>query len=289
MPFLDGRSRLVLLRILVGLVWLGESSLKLNPYYLGGGFGREVAAVVGPGNPFPWYVWLIHHFVLNHAHLFALLKSMGELVIGLMLVLGFLTSLASAGAIFLNLNFLLAAAWTGTDHLFINLLLAGAEAAFLAYGAGRTWGLDAFLRQDTVKNLDPESALGILRWVVGTAWAGGAVELARSGSGTFARQYLTGNQYLPAVRHLGEYLWLHPQAGYLLIGAQVVLAAAIFLGIGGWRVAAASLLLALALGLATGWSDYLRYFYYLLLAGVGWVTVGRSIWTRRGALTACTR
>lgn len=286
-PSLGNRSRLVLLRILVGLVWLGESSLKLNSYYLGTGFGHEVAGVVGPGNPFPWYVWLIHHFVLNHAHLFALLKSLGELTIGLLLVLGFLTPLAAVGAIFLNLNFLLAAGWTGTDHLFINLLLAGSEAAFLAYGAGRTWGLDALMQSDTVKTREPEPALATLNWLVGAAWVAGAVELAHIGGGTFARRYLIGDQYLSVLRQVGVYLRLHPQAVYLLVGAQVVLAAAFFLGRGGWSIVVVGLLLASSLALATGWVDYLRYFYFLLLAGVGWVTNGRSIRTLRGALTAC--
>jgi thiosulfate dehydrogenase [quinone] large subunit len=55
-----------------------------------------------------WYVWFLQNVVQPNAGLFATLVALGELAVGLGLLLGLLTGIAAFGGIFLNGNFVLA-------------------------------------------------------------------------------------------------------------------------------------------------------------------------------------
>jgi thiosulfate dehydrogenase (quinone) large subunit len=59
-------------------------------------------SVVGP------YVWLTDHLFLPHAAFLSYLVTMGELMVGLGLILGIFTRVASLGGTLLNVNYMLA-------------------------------------------------------------------------------------------------------------------------------------------------------------------------------------
>ena len=55
-----------------------------------------------------WYVWFLQNVVQPNASLFATLVALGELAVGLGLLVGLLTGIAAFGGVFLNGNFVLA-------------------------------------------------------------------------------------------------------------------------------------------------------------------------------------
>ena len=93
-------------RILVGAVWLNGALEKfLNPE-----FPRQFAASLAAGGFIsqapPWFQDFMRNTVAPNAEFFAQLQRFGELALGLMLVLGFLTNLAAIGSILLSLTIL---------------------------------------------------------------------------------------------------------------------------------------------------------------------------------------
>jgi uncharacterized membrane protein YphA (DoxX/SURF4 family) len=83
--------------------------------------------------------------VIPHEHLFAILTSVGETLVGAALILSALTRLSAAAGIFMVSNYLFAKGWPNPaashDKDFIVLLLV----LFIA-GAGE-WGIDGWRRR----------------------------------------------------------------------------------------------------------------------------------------------
>jgi thiosulfate dehydrogenase [quinone] large subunit len=69
--------------------------------------GLVGAAVHAEGTP-AWYSWFLENLVLPNAGLFATLVALGELAVGLGLLVGLLTGIAAFGGVFLSANFILA-------------------------------------------------------------------------------------------------------------------------------------------------------------------------------------
>ena len=76
--------------------------------------GFVAGALAQVGGPHPavqgWYASFLQSFVLPNAALFAYLVTFGEVLVGLGLIFGVLTSIAAFFGVFMNLNFLLAGA-----------------------------------------------------------------------------------------------------------------------------------------------------------------------------------
>ena len=115
--------------------------------------GMVSGAVAAEGTP-GWYVWFLENIVQPNASLFATLVAVGELAVGLGLLVGLLTGIAAFFAFFMSGNFVLAgslgsnptiiifglflvmawrnAGWIGLDRWFIpymhNRFWAGTEA-----------------------------------------------------------------------------------------------------------------------------------------------------------------
>lgn len=84
-----------------------------------------------------WYASFIQGVALPNAKVFSFIVSWGELLVGLGLILGFLTSIALLAAVLMNMSYLLAGAVsTNPIMLFWEALLLWAGAA--AY----YWGID---------------------------------------------------------------------------------------------------------------------------------------------------
>ena len=98
------------------------------------------------GNPVGFFRDFMQNTVLAHSHLFAQLTAFGEAAVGLGLVLGCLTTLASGVGLFLVLNYGLAVQWQGSAQQGFHYMLIASLIVLLGARAGRTWGLDGWAR-----------------------------------------------------------------------------------------------------------------------------------------------
>ncbi|HYT04474.1 MAG TPA: TQO small subunit DoxD [Gemmatimonadales bacterium] len=98
------------------------------------------------GNPVAPFREFMQNTVIPHSHLFAQLTAFGEVAVGLGLVLGCLTTLASGIGLVLVLNYGLAVQWQGSAQQGFHYMLITSLVVVLATRAGRTWGLDGWAR-----------------------------------------------------------------------------------------------------------------------------------------------
>lgn len=155
---------LAILRVYLGVIWLIEGMEKVREGWLDPG-KNFIAAMPKPGDvplkstdavtnatqvaqyypepllkePPPVFQWLMETFIEPNAYLFQVLIVLTETAIGLALLMGLFTILASLGSIFLCLNFILSA-MAGTEifwHIFAGIAMLG--------GAGRAFGLDYYV------------------------------------------------------------------------------------------------------------------------------------------------
>jgi thiosulfate dehydrogenase [quinone] large subunit len=141
-----------LARILTGVIFVAEGTAKIRGEFLRGGFVESVRETAGHA----WAFWasFLRSVVLPNATAFGWFFALAELALGIALVLGLLTRIATVGGMLLMAILLLgqtrieAGTWeswvtAGLTSKFAFLLL---WLLFLA-DAGRTWGLDARLRR----------------------------------------------------------------------------------------------------------------------------------------------
>lgn len=147
---------IALLRVVVGawfakavwtklaLTWTGIlPSLDVTPRFLA--FHPRRVAEFAAGNPVGWYKEFLESTVVPNAKLFATLQAYGEALVGLGLVLGFLTGLAALAGLFLAVNYGLATQWMSFGQQGFHLLLTTSMLIFLCARAGRVWGIDGWI------------------------------------------------------------------------------------------------------------------------------------------------
>lgn len=129
---------LALLRIYLGYRWLMSGLEKVNTGWLSAG-NKLVAgastAPIGPNTP-EWYVNFMEKVVFPHALLFQTMITLGELAIGICLILGLFTVLAALGSIFMNINFMI----SGSGDMWFLVV-----SIVMLAGAGRSFGLDYYV------------------------------------------------------------------------------------------------------------------------------------------------
>jgi uncharacterized membrane protein YphA (DoxX/SURF4 family) len=131
------------LRVALGLKFLQEAAGQLAEGWIGGSQLEAMLQKAVAHNPeLPPYRSFLEDVVIPHADVFTDLVVLGELAVGVGLVLGLLTRLSALAAIFLNLNFLLmfgpARGWF--DALFIIL-----EAVIVVFGSRQALSVDGLL------------------------------------------------------------------------------------------------------------------------------------------------
>src|SRR5579884_1867807 len=155
----------LLVRLYVGYEWLTAGWEKLTgrsiafdsfnkpvpggPWVFSGhdgvaiqGFVKGALAQASGANPAVqgWYATFLKNVVLPHAATFAYVVTFGEVLVGIALILGFLTGIAAFFGLFMNFNYLLAGAVSTNPILgLLSLLLV------LAWRIAGFLGLDAFL------------------------------------------------------------------------------------------------------------------------------------------------
>lgn len=139
------RALLVVLRLYLSMVFLVAAWAKVSDIEAWAARFDNVLASSGLFKPYAFYLGFFQEVVLANAELFAYLTAYGELLIGLALLLGLCTRLASVGAMLLLANYLFAKGlpfWISSSNdapmFFIALVL-------LLGAAGRSFGLDHFL------------------------------------------------------------------------------------------------------------------------------------------------
>jgi thiosulfate dehydrogenase (quinone) large subunit len=144
---------LAILRILTGGLWLARGIPKFTQSAAfmppGGTMTLSVnrgLALTSPGSP---YHNFLAHVVQPYIGFFAELVRLGEVLVGVALVLGVLTRLGGLGGVLLTLGYMAAAggigtfaAWQGLDACLLVLSLTN-----LVLPTGRTLGIDAFFGQ----------------------------------------------------------------------------------------------------------------------------------------------
>ena len=94
---------------------------------------------------FKWYRFFLENAVLPNVWAFGVLVTGTELALGVLLVLGLLTRVASVAGLLLLINYLLATWHYGFPYTPLNILFLVLLAVFLLVGAGRCLGLDSLL------------------------------------------------------------------------------------------------------------------------------------------------
>ena len=135
-----------LLRIYIGgyMLWQGIRKYQRD-FPKGDWIGRQIGDIATL-DLYPWYKRLLMDYVVPHHELFGYLVMIGEIVVGLCLLVGLLTRINAFIGLFMLINYLLGpgmargGAPLAQQQTFILALLI-----VLLSGAGRTLGLDGLL------------------------------------------------------------------------------------------------------------------------------------------------
>lgn len=96
---------LAILRIGIGLWWLKSVWHKDYPKFVQSGMMSWTNSLLD-NHPYPAYAGVVRRLINVQPTVFPYLIVLGELAVGIGLVLGFLTPIAAIVAIFLNLNYI---------------------------------------------------------------------------------------------------------------------------------------------------------------------------------------
>jgi thiosulfate dehydrogenase [quinone] large subunit len=148
-------TAIALLRIFVGIFFLvlGQYKVFGTAFTLHGGFEDSIRGFLEQG-AYPWMAPILRNVVLPHARVCAFLTGYGEFLIGLGLIFGVLTRVASVFGILLMLLLWLSAGYPGPHvalwrYFGASLewsVFAGCFGAFLVGEAETRWSLAPWLR-----------------------------------------------------------------------------------------------------------------------------------------------
>lgn len=129
--FADTRASWIwlIVRLYLGYEWITSGLGKLgSPAWTGpqagaavNGFAQGALAKTGGDHPdvTGWYAWFLQNLVIPNAGIFGWLITLGELAVGLALIVGALTGVAAFFGIVMNANYLLAGTVSSNPILII--------------------------------------------------------------------------------------------------------------------------------------------------------------------------
>ena len=139
-----------IVRIYLGYLWLTAGWGKVtNPAWVGPeaggavkGFLNNALTLTSGDHPSVqgWYAWLIEKVFVPNAVVFSHLVAFGEVLVGLALILGFLTGFSAFMGGFLNAAFLFAGTVSSNPIMFVL-----ATWLVLSWRVAGYWGLDYFV------------------------------------------------------------------------------------------------------------------------------------------------
>ena len=107
----------------------------------------KLIAKYASDNPFPWYKSFLLDTVVPNSHVFATVTALGEIGVGLSLLLGLLTPLGAFFGVIQVLLYGMAVQQQSSGQQGFHVMLMILMLTFLFTRAGRRWGLDARLRE----------------------------------------------------------------------------------------------------------------------------------------------
>jgi len=113
----------LVVRLYMASVWLpaGWGKVSSGEWLFGTGepmLGLVSGAIADPGTP-TWYVTFLESVVVPNAGLFATLVAIGELGVGIGLLLGIVTGIAAFFGVFMNANFVLSGVLSSNPVLIV--------------------------------------------------------------------------------------------------------------------------------------------------------------------------
>lgn len=114
--------------------WVGENAGTAVSGYLNGALARAAADTPTVS---AWYAWMIENMFLPNATLMSYMVAFGEVLVGLALILGFLTGLSAFMGGLMNIAFLFAGTLSSNPVMFVV-----ATWIVLGWRIAGYWGLD---------------------------------------------------------------------------------------------------------------------------------------------------
>lgn len=129
------------LRVWLGIQWVEGGIEKYANGFDASGFLKGALAKATGEHPAvqPWYADFLQSFAIPNVHLFNVIVPLGELLVGIALIVGLATIPALIAGAFMNLNFMLA----GTTSTNPTLYTAAMILLFVGSGA-YMFGLDRY-------------------------------------------------------------------------------------------------------------------------------------------------
>jgi uncharacterized membrane protein YphA (DoxX/SURF4 family) len=156
---LTSAQALAVIRIGLGLYFFSFATQKVAGNFLssGAGLGRQLQQ--GLGNSQEFYQPFLSGLVIPNADLFSRLVTLGELCVGVSMILGLLTRAGGIVAILLNLNYMLMKGLFNSagsvDRFFVLI-----ELMMIVSAAGVVWGLDGAWSSSLAR-------IPVLSWLAG--------------------------------------------------------------------------------------------------------------------------
>ncbi len=144
-----GGARLAaLVRIATGVIFIAEGAGKILGDFVHGGFAKSAQEM--QASAWPFWGAMLRSLVIPHASVVAWIVALGELALGVALLLGLLTRAAAAGGVLLMLAILLGQSRPPAGSSWDRWITAGLTTKFAillllliaAADAGRVWGID---------------------------------------------------------------------------------------------------------------------------------------------------
>jgi thiosulfate dehydrogenase (quinone) large subunit len=146
-----------IVRILTGVLFVAEGLSKISGHFVRGGFAGQVGGIAA--SSFPFWRQFLETVVVPRAGLFAWMIALGELAVGVGLLVGFLTRVAAGGGALLMLAIALGQSRPGPDAAWGDWITSGLTpklgfllfVLLLAVNPGKIWGFDARRRGKTAR------------------------------------------------------------------------------------------------------------------------------------------
>jgi len=142
----------LILRLFFAYEWLNSGIGKLqniimNPDSYFAQFQNIFANVWTKNNPYEFMIYFLKNFAAPNAKLVIESVAIGEALVGISLLLGFLVRPASIIGMILNAIYFLAAGHTSPSTAGINFIMFGGGMFIFLVSAGRAYGIDAIIHK----------------------------------------------------------------------------------------------------------------------------------------------
>ena len=156
LPMTNAAISVLLIRLFLALEWLSSGAGKIqsiltNPAGYFAGMANVFASVWAKTNPYPFMVNFLSSTAAPNASSVVTTVAIAEVLVGLSLLLGFITRIGAFGGIILNAIFFLAAGHTSPSTAGINLVMIGAQLATMVAPGGRVLGIDTILHRKAMR------------------------------------------------------------------------------------------------------------------------------------------